>query len=89
MKQGESLESIFQKYTNLAKMLSGTTNNDDLLYLYSRYKQATIGNCNTEKPKSLFDKKAQRKWESWSSLNQMTKNKAMEEYIIKVKELLS
>ena len=41
--------------------LSGDSKEDVLLYLYARYKQATIGPCNVTKP-SFFNPAARKKW---------------------------
>ena len=37
------------------------TKDDDLLYLYARYKQATIGPCNMSKP-GFLNVAARKKW---------------------------
>jgi diazepam-binding inhibitor (GABA receptor modulator, acyl-CoA-binding protein) len=57
--------------------LPDTPSNDDLLKLYKlfftrryeltgRYKQATVGDCNTGRPGG-WDLKGQRKWDAWNS----------------------
>jgi diazepam-binding inhibitor (GABA receptor modulator, acyl-CoA-binding protein) len=50
------------------------------LQLYSYYKQATIGDCNTPKP-AIYELVAKTKWESWSNLKGMSAGTAMKHYI--------
>ncbi|CDS40408.1 acyl coenzyme A binding protein [Echinococcus multilocularis] len=38
---------------------------DDKLYLYGLYKQATVGDVNTAKP-GMLDVKGKAKWEAWN-----------------------
>ena len=54
---GEDLEEIELKFNAASKHLPSILSNvpsQDLLYFYARYKQATVGPCNTEKP-GFFD----------------------------------
>jgi len=46
---------------NIVNDLSPDTKDNDLLYLYARYKQATIGPCNTSKP-GFLNATARKKW---------------------------
>ena len=46
---------------NIVDEISSDTKDDDLLYLYARYKQATIGPCNTSKP-GIINAAARKKW---------------------------
>ena len=53
----EDLEETEQKFNAASKHLPSILSNvasQDLLYFYARYKQATVGPCNTEKP-GFFD----------------------------------
>jgi len=67
--------SLDQRFEQAAKnmKLSGddkdTTKfgDDELLKLYSLYKQGTVGDCNTEKP-GMFDFKGKAKWEAWNGI---------------------
>ena len=54
--------------------------NDQLLKLYSLYKQATIGDCNTEKP-GMLDLKGKAKWEAWNGVKGKSKDDARKEYV--------
>ena len=58
-----------------------------LLDLYSLYKQATIGNCNTSKPWAI-DVKNKMKWDAWNSRKGMKTEEAEQEYVKLVEELV-
>ena len=53
--------------------------NDEQLELYGWYKQATIGDCTTERPE-MFDLKGKAKWDAWKSREGSGKGTAMDEY---------
>ena len=72
--------------TTTQTRLPKNTSNEDLLILYGLFKQATIGDCNTDRP-GLLDPKGKAKWDAWNALKGMTKEQAMEEYIMKVEQL--
>ena len=76
---------IFNQAANDAPKLVGKADDDTLLLLYSFYKQATVGDNNTEKP-SFFNFKASKKWEAWNSLKGMSKLLAQGQYIKHVKD---
>ena len=85
----EKLDKLFEKFTITAKLLPMTTTNEDKLYLYGYYKQATQGDCNIEKPKSLFDQKSLKKWEYWEQHKGLNSNEAKKYYIKKVQSLMN
>jgi diazepam-binding inhibitor (GABA receptor modulating acyl-CoA-binding protein) len=58
-----------------------------LLKLYALYKQATIGDVNTEKP-GMFSMKERAKWTAWESEKGKAKETAEAEYIAFVEKLL-
>lgn len=60
--------------------------NDVKLRLYALYKQATVGKCNTPKP-GVFDLVNKAKWDAWSTLGDMPKEKAQDEYASIVNKL--
>ena len=76
---------IFNQAANDAPKLVGKADDDTLLLLYSFYKQATVGDNNTEKP-SFFNFKASKKREAWASLKGMSKLLAQGQYIKHVKD---
>lgn len=53
---------------------------DELLTVYSLYKQGTVGNCNTEKP-GFLDFKGKAKWEAWNKLQGVSQEQAKQQYI--------
>ncbi|KAI8877285.1 acyl-CoA-binding protein [Backusella circina FSU 941] len=65
--------------------LTSKPSNDDLLKLYGLYKQATIGDNETEKP--LIDLKSRYKWDAWNDLQGMLSVEAEIQYIDFVEEL--
>lgn len=78
---------LFTQATQDIKLLP-TPDDDTLLILYSYYKQATIGDINTEKP-SFFNFKDTLKWNAWGKLKGMSKIQARGNYIKTVKDLQS
>ena len=83
----DDLENIFQQKAEEVKSLS-EMNDYNKLYLYKYYKQATLGDNNTEKP-GFFDFVGKAKWDAWNSIKGTSKNDAMHEYIMRVNELIS
>ncbi|XP_047656118.1 acyl-CoA-binding domain-containing protein 6 isoform X2 [Tachysurus fulvidraco] len=84
--EGTELEHEFQSAAQRVRELVQTASREELLYLYGRYKQATVGKCNTSKP-GFFDFEGQRKWTAWKQLGDMSKEQAMQEYISSVQTL--
>ncbi|HSZ25414.1 MAG TPA: acyl-CoA-binding protein [Cytophagaceae bacterium] len=62
-------------------------NNENLLKLYSLFKQATEGDVNIEKPVNMFDFKGIAKYNAWEELKGLHKEVAMQQYIDLVKSL--
>ncbi|XP_035726517.1 putative acyl-CoA-binding protein [Vespa mandarinia] len=82
-----SLDERFLKASEEVKELSFKPSTTCLLELYSLYKQATVGDCNTGKPNILeFEKKA--KWEAWNKQKGLSQDEAKEKYIIKANDLI-
>jgi diazepam-binding inhibitor (GABA receptor modulator, acyl-CoA-binding protein) len=86
---------MLQKFEKVCKIIEDNNehivnncSNDDLLELYSFYKQATIGNCNIEEP-GFFELKNKAKYNIWNNLKGMSKEEAMKKYILKAKSLLA
>ncbi len=57
------------------------------LELYGLYKQATVGDCNTDKP-GMLDFKGKAKWEAWNKVKGKDKEAAKSEYVDLVLALL-
>ncbi|EPZ31114.1 acyl-CoA-binding protein [Rozella allomycis CSF55] len=71
-----------------AKSLKTTPSNDDLIKLYSLFKQAIEGDNTTPQP-GMLDLKGKAKWNGWNSQKGKSKETAQKEYIQFVKELQS
>lgn len=74
-----STKEQFELAASIVKDLKAKPTDDELLSLYALYKQATIGDCNTDKP-SIFNLKEQAKWKAWESKKGQKKESAMKEY---------
>ncbi|XP_022916123.1 acyl-CoA-binding protein-like [Onthophagus taurus] len=59
---------------------------EDQLELYSLYKQATVGDCNTAAPGAL-DVKGKAKWSAWNGKKGMSQDDAKQKYVTKAKSL--
>ncbi|XP_033642937.1 acyl-CoA-binding domain-containing protein 6-like [Asterias rubens] len=82
----EGTLSEFQQAAERVQMLAAGLPKEKLLHLYARYKQATVGKCNTLRP-GLFDFQGKQKWDAWHGLGHMTKETAKAEYVSAVQEL--
>ncbi len=80
------LKEKFQEAVDLSQSLAERPSNDDLLKLYALYKQATIGDNNSEPPGG-FDFKAAAKYNSWAALKGKAAEDAMAGYIDLVNSL--
>merc|ERR1711953_125458 len=76
----------FEDAAEAAKSLSSKPSNDDLLELYSLYKQGTVGDCNTSRP-GMLDMKGKAKWDAWNAKKGMSQDDAKNAYIAKVESL--
>lgn len=83
-----TIDIKFNESVSLVNSLTSTQNltNDNLLDLYKYFKQATIGDCNQEKP-YFFDYKALAKWNAWKSISGLNKHEAKNRYIELVESL--
>jgi len=83
-----TLEDEFKTYAEKVKGLKTQPSNSDLLKLYGLYKQATVGDNNTDRP-GLLDPKGRGKWDSWNERKGMSIGEAMKQYVDFVKKLLT
>ncbi|KAG8509579.1 Acyl-CoA-binding protein [Galemys pyrenaicus] len=68
----ESLEAVevgaeFDKAAEEVKNLKTKPTDEEMLFIYSHYKQATVGDVNTERP-GMMDFKGKAKWDAWNGL---------------------
>ena len=83
-----SLDTTFENAVKSAHSLTSRPANEDLLKIYSLYKQATEGDNKTERPGG-FDFKAAAKYDAWANLEGMSKEEAMNHYIDLIERLKS
>lgn len=81
-----SLAELFEEAAAHLQSVVHVASREQLLYLYARYKQVKVGNCNTPKP-GFFDFEGKQKWEAWKALGDSSPSQAMQEYIAAVKKL--
>lgn len=81
------LENDFLQKAEEVKSLTEMSD-DDKLYLYKYYKQATMGDNNTEKP-GFFDFVGKAKWNAWESVKGTSKDNAKHEYVMQANNLLN
>lgn len=72
----------FEAAAKQARTLTGL-GNEDLLTLYKYYKQATVGDCNTERP-SMFNMEGRAKWDAWTSVKGLSQEEAKAKYVATV-----
>lgn len=68
------------------KKLRSTPSNDELLELYSLYKQATQGDVSGARP-GMLDFKGRAKYDAWAKRRGLDKDGAMREYVALVARL--
>ena len=61
--------------------------NDKQLEVYSLFKQATVGDCNTARP-GMLDMKGKAKWDAWDARKGMSKEDAEKAYAELIGEIL-
>lgn len=70
---------------------SGSSNvkmsEDELLQIYSLYKQGEVGDVNTARP-GLADFKGKAKWDAWEKQKGKSKDQAQKEYVELARNLL-
>ncbi|XP_072014480.1 acyl-CoA-binding domain-containing protein 6-like [Amphiura filiformis] len=80
------LEEEFILASEHMKTLAAKLDKDKLLYLYARYKQATVGKCSTLRP-GIFDYQGRQKWDAWHEVRDLTTDDAMSEYVSAIHEI--
>jgi len=80
------MSDAFNTAATEVKNLATNPTNDQLLKLYSLYKQASIGDINTDRP-GMLDFTGKAKWDAWSAVKGKSKEDAEGEYITVVEEL--
>jgi acyl-CoA-binding protein len=74
------LSQRFEDAQTRIKAITRRPSNDDLLELYSLYKQATSGDVSGSRP-GMLDIAGRAKFDAWSKRKGMTANDAMQKYV--------
>lgn len=82
-----SLPDDFAKAQLDVKTLTKRPSNDDMLALYSLFKQASDGDVKGSRP-GMLDMVGRAKYDAWAKLKGTAKDAAMQKYIDKVAALL-
>jgi len=81
-----ALQDDFNAAVIRSKELTAKPSNEDLLSLYSLFKQASEGDVSGDRPGG-FDFKAIAKYDAWASRKGITKETAMADYVALVDKL--
>ncbi|MGI8678325.1 MAG: acyl-CoA-binding protein [Jatrophihabitans sp.] len=82
------VQQRFEKAQVDVKTLTTKPSNDDLLALYSLFKQATAGEASATKKPGRFDLVGKAKYEAWTTLAGTSADDAKQRYVEKVDQLL-
>ena len=81
------MTDIIDKFNELVEKVKNSSANPNVvvpydikLKFYAYYKQATVGDCNTECP-GMFEFQKKAMWNEWNALKGTTKNDATTMYI--------
>ena len=77
----------FKTAAKIVLTLSSSPNNDEKLILYKYYKQATIGDVNTQRP-GMLDFAGKSKWDAWNSVKGTSQHDSEVNYIKCVNALI-
>lgn len=77
----------FEQAQKEVQTLSQRPSNDDMLELYSLYKQGSQGDVSGKRPGAL-NMVARAKYDAWAKRKGMSQDEAMDQYVGKVEELL-
>ncbi|XP_020779723.1 acyl-CoA-binding protein [Boleophthalmus pectinirostris] len=80
------LQAQFECAATDVKNLKAKPSDDEMLQVYSLYKQATVGDVNTARP-GMLDFMGKAKWDAWEKQKGKAKEAAMQEYVNLVNEL--
>lgn len=80
------LQEAFAQALKDVNVLSRKPSSDDMLMLYSLYKQGSAGDVTGSRP-GMLDMVGRAKYDSWAKLKGMSKDAAMQKYIDKAAAL--
>lgn len=81
------IKSQFEQAQKDVRKLTKKPSNDDLLALYSLFKQATEGDVKGSRP-GMLDMVGRAKYDAWTKLKGTKNDDAMQKYIAKVQQLV-
>uniref|UniRef100_A0A3B5BNQ4 Diazepam binding inhibitor, acyl-CoA binding protein n=1 Tax=Stegastes partitus TaxID=144197 RepID=A0A3B5BNQ4_9TELE len=81
-----SSSESFEKAAEEVKYIGKPLQPVEMAELYGFYKQATVGDVNTERP-GMLDLAGKAKWDAWFAKKGLTREKAMAEYVTFVDRL--
>jgi acyl-CoA-binding protein len=82
-----SKEDQFKDAQERVKTLTKRPSNDQLLELYSLFKQGSVGDVQGKRP-GMLDLKGRAKFDAWMGRKGMSKDAAMDAYIALVNRLV-
>ena len=82
------MKAAFEQAQKDVKTLKKPPTNDDMLFLYSHYKQANSGDAKGDRP-GMLDMVGRAKYDAWSKLKGIKTDDAMKKYVDKVASLLA
>ncbi len=80
------LKTLFEQAVIDSKQLPDKPDNMTLLKIYALYKQASVGDVDTERP-GFTDMVGRAKWDAWNALKGSSTNAAMQDYIALIESL--
>jgi diazepam-binding inhibitor (GABA receptor modulating acyl-CoA-binding protein) len=84
-----SNSAAFVEAAEKVKRLASKPSDQDMLELYGLYKQATVGDVNTERPGTFsMDFAGKAKWDAWSGRKGLARADAEAQYIATVQRLV-
>jgi len=82
-----SVQQAFEQAQKDVKTLTRRPSNDDMLALYSLFKQGSEGDVKGSRP-GMMDMINRAKYDAWAKLKGTSKDAAMQKYVDKVAALL-
>jgi diazepam-binding inhibitor (GABA receptor modulating acyl-CoA-binding protein) len=82
-----SKEDLFKDAQERVKTLTKRPSNDQLLELYSLFKQGSVGDVQGKRP-GMLDLKGRAKFDAWAGRKGMSKEAAMDAYVALVNRLV-
>lgn len=80
------MEAAFNTAAEEVKTLAKEPSNEEMLEVYSLFKQGKVGDCNTTRP-GMLDIKGKAKWDAWNARKGVSSEDAMKQYVDVVEKL--